>query len=153
MRSLSLSDGNWARVKTKVGGVMGRVYTGRVCRRVWCGFHMVGDARVERGLEKMAGMWDFCDARITTDDDPELIDIEQGIPHMKGVPCAVQKLDPDQVERLEREYSEANELMRGPEGKMLKSKSKSDDFMFDDFTGDGLEFEAVELSLYGRNTK
>jgi len=43
--------------------------------------------------------------------------------------------------------------MRGPEGKMLKSKSKSDDFMFDDFTGDGLEFEAVELSLYGRNTK
>ena len=48
---------------------------------------------------------------------------------------------------------EANELMRGPEGKMLKSKSKSDDFMFDDFTGDGLEFEAVELSLYGRNTK
>ena len=23
----------------------------------------------------------------------------------------------------------------------------------DNFTGDGLEFEAVELSLYGRNTK
>ena len=39
--------------------------------------------------------------------------------------------------------------MRGPEGKMLKSKSKSDDFMFDDFTGDGLEFEAVELSFMG----
>ena len=34
----------------------------------------------------MAGMWDFCDARITTDDDPELIDIEQGIPHMKVFP-------------------------------------------------------------------
>ena len=153
-QALSLSDGNWARVKTKVGGVMGRVYTrtsmpkGLV--RVPHGWWM---PESERGLEKMAGMWDFCDARITTDDDPELIDIEQGIPHMKGVPCAVEKLDPDQVERLEREYSEANELMRGPEGKMLKSKSKSDDFMFDDFTGDGLEFEAVELSLYGRNTK
>ena len=72
---------------------------------------------------------------------------------MKGVPCAVEKLGPDQVDRLESKYSEANELMRGPEGKMLKSNSKSDDFMFDDFTGDGLEFEAVELSLYGRNTK
>ena len=76
----------------------------------------------ERGLEKMAGMWDFCDARITTDDDPELIDIEQGIPHMKGVPCAVEKLDPYQVERLERDYSEANELMRGPGGSNTTAK-------------------------------
>ena len=94
-QALSLSDGNWARVKTKVGGVMGRVYTrtsmpkGLV--RVPHGWWM---PESERGLEKMAGMWDFCDARITTDDDPELIDIEQGIPHMKGVPCAVEKLDP-----------------------------------------------------------
>tara|TARA_Y100000588_G_scaffold293922_1_gene313711 strand:- start:723 stop:2048 length:1326 start_codon:yes stop_codon:yes gene_type:complete len=152
-KKLSLSDGDWAEVRTKVGSVKGRVYTrtsmpdGLV--RVPHGWWM---PESKRGLDNMAGMWDFCDGRITTDDDPELIDLEQGIPHMKGVPCAVEKLKVREVKRLEAEYGEADELLRGPEGKMLRSDSKPNDFMFDDFTGEGLEFEAVELSLYGRNT-
>ena len=42
-----------------------------------------------KGLENMSGMWNFSDAQITTDDDPKLIDREQGIPHLKGCPCSV----------------------------------------------------------------
>tara|TARA_B100001123_G_C14875981_1_gene853933 strand:+ start:85 stop:390 length:306 start_codon:yes stop_codon:yes gene_type:complete len=100
----------------------------------------------------MSGMWDFCDALVTTDDDPELIDLEQGIPHMKGVPCKVYRLSQEEVKKLEDKYGPTNDLPRGPEGKILRSDAKPNDFMFDDFTSEGLEFEAAALSLYGRNT-
>ena len=71
---------------------------------------------------------------------------------MKGCPCLLRKLSLAETERLEKEYGPTNELPRGPEGKVLRSDAKSNDFMFDDFTSEGVEFEAVELSLYGRNT-
>ena len=71
---------------------------------------------------------------------------------MKGVPCSVEKISNKELTRLEKEYGPTNELRRGPEGKVLRSDSKPNDFMFDEFTGEGVEFEAVELSLYGRNT-
>ena len=106
----------------------------------------------KKGLENMSGMWDFSDAIITPDDDPELIDLEQGIPHLKGAPCSVTKLSITEVKNLEMEYGVTNNLPRGPEGKILRSDAKSDDFMFDEFTSEGVEFEAVELSLYGRST-
>ena len=106
----------------------------------------------KKGLDNMSGLWDFCDGIITTDDDPELLDLEQGIPHMKGVPCSVEKISNKELARLEKEYGPTNELRRGPEGKVLRSDAKPNDFMFDEFTGEGVEFEAVELSLYGRNT-
>ena len=71
---------------------------------------------------------------------------------MKGVPCSVEKISETEIVRLEKAYGPTNELKRGPEGKVLRSDAKPNDFMFDDFTGDGIEFEAIELSLYGRNT-
>ena len=151
--NLGIADGEWTRLETKVGGIFGRVFVRssmpkglvRVPHGWW-------KPESRKGLENMSGMWDFSDAQITTDDDPDLIDLEQGIPHMKGCPCLLRKLSAVETERLEKEYGPTNELPRGPEGKVLRSDAKSNDFMFDDFTSEGVEFEAVELSLYGRNT-
>ena len=150
---LGIADGEWTRLETKVGGIFGRVFVRssmpkglvRVPHGWW-------KPESRKGLENMSGMWDFSDAQITTDDDPDLIDLEQGIPHMKGCPCLVRKLSAAETKRLEKEYGPTNELPRGPEGKVLRSDAKANDFMFDDFTSEGVEFEAVELSLYGRNT-
>ena len=71
---------------------------------------------------------------------------------MKGMPCSLVALTADEVAALEAEFGPTNELPRGPEGKVLQSTSKPDDFMFDDVTGDGVEFEAVALSIYGRTS-
>ena len=105
-----------------------------------------------QGLEHLSGMWDFSDAQMTADDDPDLIDLEQGIPHIKGVPSRVVKCTAEQIATLEEVYGSTNELPRGPEAKILRSDAKPGDFMYDEVTGEGVEFEAIELSIYGRNT-
>ena len=100
----------------------------------------------------MSGMWDFSDAVVTADDDPDLIDREQGVPHLKGMRCALEKLTASEVAKLEEHYGPTNDIPRGPEGKVLRPKSNKDDFMYDELSGDGVEFEAIELSLYGRTS-
>ena len=86
------------------------------------------------------------------DDDPKLIDLEQGVPHFKGTPCSVTKLTAGEIKALEAEYGATNALPRGPEGKVLRSDARPNDFMWDDKVGDGIEFEATELSTYGPYT-
>ena len=150
---LDIKDGGWTRLETKVGSVLGRVFIRssmpkglvRVPHGWW-------KPEAAGGLDNMSGMWDFCDAQVTTDDDPELLDFEQGIPHMKGVPCKVSRLSSGEIKELEVKYGPTNDLPRGPEGKILRSDAKPNDFMFDEVTSEGVEFEAAELSLYGRNT-
>ena len=61
-------------------------------------------------------------------------------------------LSMEEVKKLETEYGPTNDLPRGPEGKVLRSDAKPNDFMFDDVTSGGVEFEAVALSLYGRTS-
>jgi hypothetical protein len=104
------------------------------------------------GIGNMSGMWSFADALITADDEPDLIDLEQGIPHMKGAPCRLTKLNQAEVADLEAEYGPTDELPRGPEGKVLRSNNATTNFMQDEDFGDDVEFEAVELSLYGRKS-
>ena len=103
------------------------------------------------GLENMSGMWSFADAQITPDEDPDLIDLEQCISHLKGAPCRVTKLNQAQLAELEAIYGPTDKLPRGPEGKMLKTNNATAEYMQDDFA-DAIEFEAVELSLYARST-
>ena len=149
---LGLQDGDWAEVATRSGTMLGRAFVRssmpkglvRVPHGWW-------KPESRRGLENMSGMWSFSDAQITPDEDPDLIDLEQGIPHLKGAPCRVAKLNQAQVAELEAIYGPTDTLPRGPEGKMLKTNNATADYMQDDFADD-VEFEAVELSLYARNT-
>ncbi len=55
-----------------------------------------------RGGDHLSGVWTFGDAQLTGDDDPELMDIEQGIPHLRGVPCRVSKLNADELKTSKR---------------------------------------------------
>ncbi len=151
--ALSMSDGDWARVETTTGAMLGRVYgrTGmpqglvRVPHGWW-------KPESRQGGDHLSGMWDFNEAQLAEDEDLSLVDAEQGVPHLKGAPCAVVKLNEAEVAALESEYGPTTALPRGPEGKVLKSKALPGefDFMEDDDVGEGIEFEAAQLSLYGR---
>ena len=67
-------------------------------------------------------------------------------------PCSLTPLEAEEIARLEAEYGPTTELPHGPEGKVVRSKGDPDDFMYDEITGDGVEFEAVALSIYGRTS-
>ena len=43
---------------------------------------------VPEGDGGLSGAWDHADAQRCAD-DPDFLDREQGIPHLKGIPCAV----------------------------------------------------------------
>jgi hypothetical protein len=105
-----------------------------------------------KGLKNMSGMWHFSDAQLTPDNDPDLIDAEQGIPRIKGLSCSIERLSADEVKALEAEYGATDVLPRVPEGKVLRSDAKTADFMYDEELGDGVEFDAIQLSIYGRAT-
>ena len=96
-------------------------------------------------------MWDFSDAQLTSDDDPEFIDWEQGIPQFKGVPCRIDRLHDDDVARLEAEYGPTEHLPKGPEGTKTRPV-KLPEFLDEHEMSFDVEFEAVELSIYGRIT-
>lgn len=66
--------------------------------------------------------------------------VEECIAHKKGAP-----------RRLETKYSPIDQLPGGPEAKALRSDKVTADLMLDDDFADKVEFEAVELSLYGRS--
>ena len=57
-----------------------------------------------------------------------------------------------EVERLEELYGPTDDIPRGPEGKVLRSHAKTADFMIDDSFTTDVEFQAVELSLWGKST-
>ena len=151
VRDMQIGEGDWARVKTTTGEMLGRVFARSSMPK--------GLVRVPHGWWKpesrqggstMSGMWAFSDAQLTADDDLTLVDLEQGVPHLKGCPCAVAKLTEAEVAALEAEYGATTDLQRGPEGKALRSRGSKDDFMYDDELGEGIEFEAAALSIYGR---
>ena len=149
---LGMADGDWGRVETRTGAMLGRVY-GRTSMpqglvRIPHGWWK---PESRRGGDHLSGMWNFNEAQLAEDEDLALVDAEQGVPHLKGAPCAVTKLSTTEIEALEAEYGPTTDLPRGPEGKVLKSKALPGefDFMHDEDVGEGVEFEAAQLSLYG----
>ncbi|WP_233839219.1 molybdopterin-containing oxidoreductase family protein [Paraburkholderia sp. ZP32-5] len=87
-----VTDGEWAEVVTQQGRVKLKVsvrtdmQTGvvRVPHGWWMPERPEGDGT-------LSGAWEFADAQICPDDADHL-DLEQGIPHFKGVACRVQPL-------------------------------------------------------------
>ena len=66
--------------------------------------------------------------------------------------CALEKMNAADVARREAQYGPTENMPRRPEGKVSRSKSKPSDFMYDELAWDGVEFEAIELSIYGRTS-
>ena len=151
--AMAIDEGDWARVATGTGSIVGRVFVRssmpkglvRVPHGWW-------KPESRQGGDNMSGLWAFCDAVLAADDDMGLVDTEQGVPHIKGAPCAVTKLTQAEVAALEAEFGPTLDLPRGPEGKVIRSDARPNDFMWDAELGEGVEFDAAALSLYGRNT-
>ena len=152
-QALCLEEGDWARVATATGAMVGRAFVRsgmpaglvRVPHGWW-------KPESRRGMPHLSGAWAFSDAQITPDDHPDFIDLEQGIPHMKGLPCSLAKLDPAEVQELEAVYGPTMPMPNALEKHAKKRSVRSPDFMRDVEFGEDVEFEAVELSLYGRSS-
>ena len=82
-------DGEWAEVSTRQGecrlkvAVRGDMPGGLI--RVPHGWWRPEDPE---GCASLSGAWELADAQLCPD-DPDFLDAEQGIPHLKGIPCAV----------------------------------------------------------------
>ena len=50
----------------------------------------------EQGAAHLSGALNFADAQLCPDDD-DYLDREQGIPHLKGIPCRINKVSVSQV--------------------------------------------------------
>ncbi len=149
-----LTHGAWAYVETTAGRIVHRADLRdqmpeglvRIPHGWW-------KPEAVQGGDQLAGFWDFCDALLNDDSDPRLMDSEQGIPHLKGVPCKLTPLSAEEVGALEAKYGVAGALPQGPSARVLQSKRDApEDFMYDPEVGDGVEFQAVELALYGKGS-
>lgn len=97
----------------------------------------------------LSGAWQFSDAQLSGD-ARETVDREQGVPHLKGIRCRVEKLSPGEVDALEREFGKALALPAGPRARIAKLDLQRGDFMHDEIAGAGAEFSALDLAHYGR---
>ena len=86
---VDVEDGGWAEVSTRQGGCRMRVSVRddmpeglvRVPHRWWL-------PEVPEGDWGLSGARKHADARLCAD-DPDFLDREQGIPRLKGIPCAL----------------------------------------------------------------
>lgn len=44
-----------------------------------------------QGPGKLSGVWQYADAQMCPDDD-DFLDREQGLPHLRGIPCKINKI-------------------------------------------------------------
>tara|TARA_B100000427_G_C15044896_1_gene392873 strand:- start:126 stop:458 length:333 start_codon:yes stop_codon:yes gene_type:complete len=87
-----IEDGDWAKLETPTGKVVAKVAVQESMKE--------GHVRVPhgwwypetRGKSELAGAFISSDA-VLCPDEPEMLDHEQGIPHFKGFPGKVTRLD------------------------------------------------------------
>jgi len=88
-RDLGLAAGDWAEVATRTGTMKAQTEVRpdmpRGLVRVPHGWWMPETAP---GKEHLSGAWDFADGQLCGDGE-DLLDREQGVPHLKGFPCRV----------------------------------------------------------------
>ncbi len=88
-RALRLQRDDWVEITTRNGTMKAmteiRAEMPRRLIRVPHGWWM---PETKQGRDHLSGAWHFADAQITSDDE-DFLDREQGIPHLKGVPCRI----------------------------------------------------------------
>jgi len=148
---LNIGHGDWCYIETSMGRI---VHRADVREQIPAGLvripHGWWKPESKAGGESLSGMWTFSDAQLNDDSDMSLMDVEQGIPHLKGIPCRVTRMSDEEVEALEAEYGESSALPPGPEARI--ERAEPEDFMYDAELGSGVEFQAVELAIYGKGT-
>ncbi len=90
-RDLGVEEGEWVQVDVRHGRVLLRTsLRDAMPRGVVRAPHGWWKPELPQGRESLSGAWAFADALLCSDDD-DFLDREQGIPHLKGVPCRVTK--------------------------------------------------------------
>jgi anaerobic selenocysteine-containing dehydrogenase len=93
----NVAHGEWVEVENKTGRIKIQVAVRedmppglvRIPHGWW-------KPEMEQGLGKLSGAWDHADAQLCPDDE-DYLDREQGIPHLKGIPCRINKLGADEA--------------------------------------------------------
>jgi anaerobic selenocysteine-containing dehydrogenase len=88
-RGLDVKEGDWVEIETRAGKMKAmteiRADMPRRLVRVPHGWWL---PETPQGRGQLSSAWKFADAQITCDDE-DFLDREQGIPHLKGIPCRV----------------------------------------------------------------
>jgi anaerobic selenocysteine-containing dehydrogenase len=91
--NLGLVAGDWAEAETRTGKMKAmveiRADMPRGLVRVPHGWWL---PETTQGSEHLSGAWQFADAQLCSDDE-DLLDREQGVPHLKGFPCRVSRCE------------------------------------------------------------
>jgi anaerobic selenocysteine-containing dehydrogenase len=91
-RTWKVETGEWVEVANRLGSLRIRVAIRddmpedllRIPHGWW-------KPELPRGDGGLSGAWDHADAQLCPDDE-DFLDLEQGIPHLKGIPCRINKL-------------------------------------------------------------
>jgi anaerobic selenocysteine-containing dehydrogenase len=91
-RACNVGPGEWVEVETRTGLVRIQVAIRddmppglvRVPHGWW-------KPEMPQGLGQLSGAWEYADAQLCPDDD-DYLDHEQGVPHLHGIPCRINKL-------------------------------------------------------------
>ena len=92
---LGLAEGDWVYVENKLGRIKAKLAIKdampdelvRVPHGWW-------KPEMRQGAGQLSGAHDYADAQLCRDDD-DYLDLEQGIPHIKGIPCRVVPITDD----------------------------------------------------------
>lgn len=88
-KAAGVAEGDWVTVENQLGKVKALLAIKdampddlvRVPHGWW-------KPEMAQGNGSLSGAWDYSDAQLCRD-DPDYLDLEQGIPHLKGIPCRV----------------------------------------------------------------
>ena len=97
---LNLTENEWIEIETKAGKMKGQVEIRddmpKDLVRVPHGWWL---PESPQGKSNLSSAWDLSDGMITSDEE-DFLDREQGIPHLKGIPCRINKITVDDEDFL-----------------------------------------------------
>ncbi|MCC8936586.1 molybdopterin-dependent oxidoreductase [Bradyrhizobium sp. Arg68] len=88
-----VDDGDWVQVKTQQGRSIGKASVRADMPKGLVRFpHGWWKPETRQGAAHLSSAWMHADAQICPD-DPEYLDREQGIPHLRGIPCSIKRIE------------------------------------------------------------